>query len=145
MFVTTTVPEGVNPLEATKRDEEHAADNMKRYHCISQALKQNETDGEWGLGRISHLMKFSTPKLGWPTYNYDSKNSYCNGKASGGGIAYVIDSGVLATHVEFSTTTGGSRAMMGYNAYLGWPNTDVCGHGTHVRPSTDLISPTIDP
>jgi subtilisin family serine protease len=143
IFVTTTVPEGVNSLEATKGDE--AAANRKRAYCISQALKQNETDGEWGLGRISHLMKFSTPGFGWPTYNYDSKNAYCNGKAFGGGVAYVIDSGVNATHVEFKNTPGGSRAMMGYNADPTWPNTDICGHGTHVRPSTCFISPTIDP
>jgi subtilisin family serine protease len=55
-----------------------------------------------------------------------------NDDASGKGVTvYVIDTGVLTTHVEFQTSTGGSRAHWGANFIAGSPNTDENGHGTH--------------
>ncbi|WAH98277.1 S8 family peptidase [Arthrobacter sp. MMS18-M83] len=56
--------------------------------------------------------------------------------ASGAGVAvYVVDTGVLGTHVDF-----GGRVTSGWSAFAGEPATDPCtsaptpeaGHGTHV-------------
>ncbi|MCX2747547.1 S8 family peptidase [Arthrobacter sp. MI7-26] len=56
--------------------------------------------------------------------------------ASGAGVAiYVVDTGVLGTHVDF-----GGRVTAGWSAFAGKPATDPCtsaptleaGHGTHV-------------
>ena len=43
--------------------------------------------------------------------------------------AYVIDTGISTTHVEFES---GTRAVLGYNAYPDSEFLDVVGHGTHV-------------
>jgi len=93
--------------------------------CISQILSQNELNGEWGLGRISHYHRYSaTTNIGWPTYLYDE---YI-GKCPAGGTAYVLDSGVTTGHPEFTT----GRATFGFKSNSVWPSHDVCGHGTHV-------------
>jgi subtilisin family serine protease len=140
LFVTTTVPpDGAEKLEAERWRAESGpvADDGKRMPCDTQVLLQTESAGEWGLGRISHLQKFPVTGLGWPSYVYDSAPGYCNGRAFNGGVAYVIDSGVLANHAEFATANPlNPRAVMGFRADLNWPNTDVCGHGTHVKHST---------
>ena len=49
--------------------------------------------------------------------------------ADGTGVnVYVIDTGILTTHTDFSP----GRAVWGYNAVAGSSNTDRNGHGTHV-------------
>jgi len=64
---------------------------------------------------------------GWPAYPYDDNISFCSKLNLGGGIAYVIDSGIFIDHPEFK-----GRAKWGYKHDPMWPNDDVCGHGTHV-------------
>ncbi|KAI1827098.1 subtilase [Xylaria intraflava] len=80
---------------------------------ISERSLVTQTDSPWGLGTISHTTK------GITNYIYDSTdgaNTY----------AYIIDTGLLTTHVQF-----GGRASYGYNA-IGGANIDSNGHGTHV-------------
>ncbi|KAK7422984.1 proteinase B [Neonectria punicea] len=72
-----------------------------------------QTGATWGLGTISHRTSGST------SYIYDTT-------AGSGTYAYVVDSGVLATHSQF-----GNRATLGYNA-AGGAHVDSIGHGTHV-------------
>ncbi|PWY80585.1 subtilisin-like protein [Aspergillus heteromorphus CBS 117.55] len=72
-----------------------------------------ETRAPWGLGSISHKGTASTD------YIYDDS-------AGDGGYAYVVDTGILATHQEF-----GGRAVLAYNA-AGGQHVDGVGHGTHV-------------
>lgn len=67
----------------------------------------------WGLGTISHRQPESTD------YIYDTnagRNTY----------AYIIDTGLRASHSEFE-----GRARMVYNAFMD-SDTDTVGHGTHV-------------
>lgn len=67
----------------------------------------------WGLDRIDQR---TLPLNG--KYSYDSDGA--------GVTAYIVDTGILATHVDFS-----SRVRAGYDAFGG--NTIDCnGHGTHV-------------
>ncbi|RUS24009.1 peptidase S8/S53 domain-containing protein, partial [Jimgerdemannia flammicorona] len=67
----------------------------------------------WGLARISSQARQST--------------SYTYPDTAGSGItAYVIDTGVLATHTDF-----GGRARLAVN-FVNSQNTDCNGHGTHV-------------
>lgn len=72
----------------------------------------------WGLDRIDQ--RANTPSN---SYSYDT---------TGTGVkAYVVDSGILATHTDF-----GGRVTSGANAYTGVRDSrgtnDCDGHGTHV-------------
>lgn len=81
---------------------------------LASALVTQSSVPSWGLARISHR------NTGYTSYIYDS--------TAGNGItAYVVDTGILTTHVEF-----GGRATIGYNAISGESGQDLYGHGTHV-------------
>ena len=68
----------------------------------------------WGLDRIDQR---ALPLSGSYTYN-----------TTGAGVdAYIIDTGIRTTHVEF-----GGRAVFGYDAITPGGTTDGNGHGTHV-------------
>ncbi|KAK3995200.1 putative serine protease with a subtilisin domain [Cladorrhinum sp. PSN332] len=73
-----------------------------------------QSNAPWGLGSISHRKPNSTD------YIYDAS-------AGEGTTAYVIDTGIRATHVEFE-----GRAHLGFNAFPGADDNDNQGHGTHV-------------
>lgn len=80
---------------------------------LAQYLVQ-QPSATWGLGRISHFYS------GFLNYIFDS--TACRNT-----VAYVLDTGVRTTHIEF-----GGRATWGANFVTGSPNTDQNGHGTHV-------------
>lgn len=78
-----------------------------------------QPNATWGLDRIDQrALPLST------TYTYT---------ATGAGVkAYIIDTGIRYTHVEF-----GGRAIKGYDAVIpGGPASDCNGHGTHVAGTT---------
>jgi subtilisin family serine protease len=73
-----------------------------------------QTGATWGISRIDQR---SLP-VG-TEYVYNS--------IAGAGVdVYVIDTGILTTHVDF-----GGRATAVYNAITGEANSDLNGHGTH--------------
>ncbi|MDQ3634908.1 MAG: S8 family serine peptidase [Acidobacteriota bacterium] len=78
-----------------------------------------QTNATWGLDRIDQR---DLPLNGTYTYNAD-----------GTGVrAYIIDTGIRASHNEF-----GSRVTGGYTAINDGRGTDDCnGHGTHVAGTT---------
>jgi len=69
----------------------------------------------WGLTRVSE----KGPPLLDGEYNYGSEGAGVN--------AYIVDTGILLTHVDF-----GGRASFGYKSNPAWPDVDQNGHGTHV-------------
>ncbi|KAL6872054.1 serine protease [Trichoderma novae-zelandiae] len=73
----------------------------------------SQSGAPWGLGRISHKARGST------TYVYDDS-------AGAGTCAYIIDTGVDATHPDFE-----GRATF-LRTFVSGQNTDGNGHGTHV-------------
>jgi len=74
-----------------------------------------QTGATWGISRISR-QALTTPLT---TYIYNS--------VAGSGVdVYVIDTGILTTHVDF-----GGRAASVYNAITNEQPTDLNGHGTH--------------
>ncbi|KAI0880195.1 oryzin precursor [Annulohypoxylon maeteangense] len=73
-----------------------------------------QENASWGLGSISHRGRVNRTD-----YVYDSR-------AGEGTYAYILDTGLLATHEEFE-----GRASLGYNA-VGGRFVDEVGHGTHV-------------
>ena len=78
-------------------------------------LSTTQTGATWGIDRIDQRnLPLST------TYSYT---------ATGAGVkAYVIDTGIRATHQEI-----GGRVLAGTNTVDGTPSTEDCnGHGTHV-------------
>jgi subtilisin family serine protease len=78
-------------------------------------LQGDQVDPPWGLDRVDQR-----------SGTRNSRYSYTN---TGTGVtAYVIDTGILASHVDF-----GGRVGAGYTAYTdGRGTTDCNGHGTHV-------------
>ncbi|RHW28025.1 S8 family peptidase [Nocardioides immobilis] len=77
------------------------------------SIDGDQTGATWGLDRVDQRnLPLSS------TYHYDQ---------TGAGVkAYIIDTGVLTTHSEFT-----GRTATGYSAIGGTP-TDCNGHGTHV-------------
>lgn len=72
-----------------------------------------QANAPWGLGTVSHR------KQGATDYVYDAR-------AGEGTYAYVVDSGIRTSHVEFE-----GRAVDGYSILPG-VYLDLIGHGTHV-------------
>jgi len=101
----------LNELNSMNEVEYIEPDQVMR---ISAVVEQSNAD--WGLARHSSRNPLSGSSY---TYRYDS---------SGGNLArvYVVDTGVLITHNEFT-----GRAISGANFITGESNTDLNGHGTH--------------
>jgi subtilisin family serine protease len=89
-------------------------DSMGSGGATPVSLATQTAPANWGLDRIDQR---SLPLD--QTYGY---------KATGHGVtAYILDSGINATHVEF-----GGRARSGFNFPSTLPPSDCNGHGTHV-------------
>jgi len=81
-----------------------------------------QSPATWGLDRIDQPKLAPSPLSDSFTYN----------NAGTGVTAYVIDTGLLFNHAEFSTPGSGvSRATSGFDA-IGGSGLDCNGHGTHV-------------
>ncbi|RSL37962.1 hypothetical protein CEP53_015316 [Fusarium sp. AF-6] len=80
---------------------------------LSKRAETNQQTATWGLGTLSHRAK------GYKNYLYDSD-------AGIESYAYVVDSGVRASHKDF-----GGRAKQVWTAFQK-DHTDRLGHGTHV-------------
>jgi subtilisin family serine protease len=77
------------------------------------SLSEDQTNATWGLDRIDQR---NLPLNS--VYHYD---------ATGSGVrAYIVDTGILSTHSQFS-----GRTAAGFSA-IGGGTTDCNGHGTHV-------------
>ncbi|KDN67565.1 putative subtilase [Colletotrichum sublineola] len=105
-------------IEAIKASPEVAVVEPDYYMYLSdlemdERALTTQTGAPWGLGSISHKTSGSTQ------YVYDTS-------AGANTYAYVVDSGVIATHTQF-----GGRVTLGFSAYSG-AHTDTLGHGTHV-------------
>jgi len=82
---------------------------------VGQCTKQN--DAIWNLERVSEeLLYLSSPQ----GYTYPTQGGE-------GVTSYIIDTGILLTHVDFAT----GRASWGGN-FVDARNEDCHGHGTHV-------------
>lgn len=93
--------------------------NSKKWKRI---VRGTQSSAPWNLVRLSKFKK----------NNYLNPRNYQYPIRAGNGITtYVIDTGILITHNEFSN----GRATWGANFVTDSPNTDENGHGTHVASS----------
>ncbi|KAG0252056.1 hypothetical protein BGZ95_006725, partial [Linnemannia exigua] len=100
-------------LKAIQADPDVAY--IEQDSVVNALASQPNPPATWGLVRISQHAKDLT------------KPYYYNNLAGTGVTAYIIDTGILASHVEFQ-----GRASNGANFVSGSPNTDENGHGTHI-------------
>ncbi|PTL81261.1 Ig-like domain-containing protein [Vitiosangium sp. GDMCC 1.1324] len=107
-FTATMTPEAARRM---------STDPRVRYIEQDRLFRQSGTqsDAIWGLDRIDQR---NLPLNGTYTYEY-----------TGAGVhAYIVDTGVLSTHVEFA-----GRIRPGFDAIGDEMGTEDCrGHGTHV-------------
>jgi subtilisin family serine protease len=98
-------------LERLAKDSDVASIEQDRI----VVLQGDQVDPPWGLDRVDQRSGAR-----------NSRYSYTN---TGTGVtAYVIDTGILASHIDF-----GGRVGVGYSVYNdGRGATDCNGHGTHV-------------
>jgi subtilisin family serine protease len=115
-FVYTSALKGYSAAVPPGALDALRADPRVAYLERDEAVHVDATQPQapWGLDRID---QHALPLSGSYTYT-----------ATGAGVnAYVIDTGVRKTHVEF-----GGRAVHGFDAVLGLTSDDCMGHGTHV-------------
>ncbi|SCG47551.1 S8 family peptidase [Micromonospora halophytica] len=100
--------------QAAKRLAAHpAVDYVEQNHTVS--IQGTQTNPPWGLDRIDQPY---LPLSRSYTWNSDGT----------GVTAYIIDTGIRTSHVDF-----GGQAVDGYDAVDGaLPAADCNGHGTHV-------------
>jgi len=89
--------------------------NDPRIESVEEDGIMNINVGSWGLDRIDDE-ELPLDRSYYPTF----------GNGGDGVTAYIIDTGILATHNEFD-----GRATQVFNS-AGGENTDCNGHGTHV-------------
>lgn len=85
-----------------------------RLYQVNPSELTTQAGAPWGLGSLSHK------QANTDEYIYDPRGG-------NGTYAYVVDTGLLTTHVEF-----GNRGSLAYNAVPGSTSDDNVGHGTHV-------------
>lgn len=74
-----------------------------------------QSNPDWGLDRIDHK-------------NLPLDSAYSYSQTGSGTTAYIVDTGILSTHQQFS-----GRVLSGYTAISDGNGTSDChGHGTHV-------------
>jgi subtilisin family serine protease len=92
--------------------EQDAAVSLSEARIEPTAFQNGAT---WGLDRIDQAAR---PLDGQYRYRYSGAGVY----------AFIIDTGILAGHVDF-----GTRRLSGYSVFVdGYGDSDCNGHGTHV-------------
>lgn len=136
--------EGEDPQEVA---DEHRRDGAKVRHVYGEAV--NGFAAELSPGRLQALQRdprvaevrpdvvasAGATQLDPPSWGLDRvdqralplDSSYGYSHTGAGVRAYIVDSGIRASHTEF-----GGRVVAGYSAYAGGSTTDCNGHGTHV-------------
>jgi subtilisin family serine protease len=94
-------------------------------------VEQDSMGGGGSVGQPSVLATQAAPP-GWGLDRIDQRDlplnqSYVYDQTGRGVTAYVLDSGINATHVDF-----GGRVRSGFNFSTTLPASDCNGHGTHV-------------
>jgi subtilisin family serine protease len=106
-YAARLTPAGLAAVRADKRVAYVEADSTMRAFTT-------QTGATWGLDRIDQRSRTLSG-----TYTYTN---------TGAGVtAYIIDTGIRFSHVDF-----GGRAVSGYDAVDGGAADDCNGHGTHV-------------
>jgi len=108
-------------LEGLRRNPRIESIEPDQEVSLAQSAPAEQTGATWGLDRIDQALRpLST------TYRY--------GRTGAGVTAFIIDTGIRPTHVDFhasGTTT--TRVSGGYTAIADGNGTGDCnGHGTHV-------------
>ncbi|OLN86230.1 Alkaline proteinase 1 [Colletotrichum chlorophyti] len=112
-FDDATIEEIKKSPEVALVEPDHKVYLQFEVDPVEKRALTTQTGATWGLGAISHRSPGSN------SYIYDTS-------AGANTFAYVVDSGVLASHSQF-----GNRVTLGYSVFSG-AHVDTLGHGTHV-------------
>jgi subtilisin family serine protease len=107
----------VSAAEAKRLAADPAVAYVEQNHTVSINATQLNPPS-WGLDRIDQR-------------NLPLDNSYTFPNTGAGVTAYIIDTGIRFTHVDF-----GGRATSGFDAIDGGAADDCNGHGTHTAGTT---------
>jgi len=108
-------------LEGLRRNPRIESIEPDQQVSLAQNAALEQSGATWGLDRIDQALRpLST------TYRY--------GGTGGGVTAFIVDTGIRATHTDFHASgTTVSRVSAGYTAIADGNGTNDCnGHGTHV-------------
>lgn len=105
----------VSDVQRLKRDRRVASVSEMKSYSVPRTATLRSPGYVWGRDRINQRQ-------------LPLDNSFVSADSGDGVTAYIIDSGVEATHPEFSgRVQAGFSSIRGYSA-----TTDCSGHGTHV-------------